>query len=57
MQAAKQLGVEYYVAPYEADAQLTYMYLKKRVDAVITEDSDLLAFGVKVCFFKMDKNG
>lgn len=24
---------------------------------VITEDSDLLAFGVKKCFFKMDSNG
>jgi exonuclease 1 len=33
------------------------MYLKKKVHAVITEDSDLLAFGVKICFFKMDKNG
>lgn len=33
------------------------MYLTGRVQAVITEDSDLLAFGVKVCFFKMDKNG
>ena len=57
VQSAKQLGVEYYVAPYEADAQLAYMYLKKRVHAVITEDSDLLAFGVKICFFKMDKSG
>jgi exonuclease 1 len=33
------------------------MYLTGRVDAVITEDSDLLAFGVKRCFFKMDKAG
>ena len=33
------------------------MYLTGKVQAVITEDSDLLAFGVKVCFFKMDKNG
>lgn len=24
---------------------------------MITEDSDLLAYGVKVCFFKMDKDG
>ena len=27
------------------------------VDFVITEDSDLLAFGVKKVFFKMDRNG
>lgn len=28
-----------------------------KVQAVITEDSDLLPFGVKKCFFKMDRNG
>jgi exonuclease-1 len=49
--------VEYYVAPYEADAQLAYLYLTKRVHAVITEDSDLLIFGVKRVLFKMDKAG
>jgi hypothetical protein len=27
------------------------------VSLVITEDSDLLAFGVKKCFYKMDANG
>lgn len=26
-------------------------------DFVITEDSDLLAFGVQWCFFKLDWNG
>ena len=57
VQAAKSLGVESLVAPYEADAQLAYMYLTGKIYAVITEDSDLLAFGVKVCFFKMDNNG
>ncbi|MFN9903264.1 MAG: hypothetical protein ACK55Z_31725, partial [bacterium] len=34
-----------------------YMYKTGRADVVITEDSDLIAFGVKKCFFKMDKNG
>ena len=33
------------MAPYEADAQLTYLVNKGLADAVITEDSDLLAFG------------
>ena len=51
------MKIEFYVAPYEADAQLAYMYLSGRAQAVITEDSDLLPFGVKKCFFKMDKNG
>lgn len=33
------------------------MYLTGRADVVITEDSDLLPFGVKKCMFKMDKAG
>jgi exonuclease-1 len=49
--------IEFYVAPYEADAQLAHLFLTGRVHAVITEDSDLLPFGVKRCFFKMDKGG
>lgn len=44
--------IEYYVAPYEADAQLAYLFKRKIVDVVFTEDSDLLAFGVKVCLKK-----
>lgn len=45
MQALKRDGVEFIVAPYEADAQMAYMALSGDVDAVITEDSDLLAYG------------
>lgn len=33
------------------------MYLTGKANVVITEDSDLLAFGVKKVFFKMDKAG
>lgn len=33
------------------------MYLTGRAHVIITEDSDLLAFGVKKVLFKMDKNG
>ena len=51
------LGVEYYVAPYEADAQLAYLWHRKHVDVVFTEDSDLLAFGCQKVFFKMDSDG
>jgi exonuclease-1 len=49
--------VEYYVAPYEADAQLAFLYKSGQVDVVFTEDSDLLTFGVQKCFFKMDNMG
>ena len=57
IQVLKSMGVEYIVAPYEADAQLSYMFKTRRVDFVITEDSDLLAFGVSKVLFKMDLTG
>ncbi len=50
MQALKAEGVEYVVAPYEADAQMTYLAITGRVHAVITEDSDMLPYGCpRVC--------
>jgi len=55
--ALKKLKITYYVAPYEADAQLAYLAQKGIVDVVFTEDSDLLAYGAKRVFMKMDKNG
>ena len=45
MQVLKQENVDYIVAPYEADAQMTFLSVNKLVDAVITEDSDLIPFG------------
>lgn len=41
----KQENVQYIVAPYEADAQLTFLAISGQVDVVITEDSDLIPFG------------
>ena len=41
------MGVEYVVAPFEADAQLAYLESKGLIQGVVTEDSDLLAFGCK----------
>lgn len=35
------------VAPYEADAQLAFLNKADIAQAIITEDSDLLAFGCK----------
>ena len=46
-------NVEYVVAPYEADAQLAYLFKSGQADVVFTEDSDLLAFGCTHVFFKM----
>ncbi|KAK9088246.1 hypothetical protein Scep_027328 [Stephania cephalantha] len=57
IQVLKQENVDYVVAPYEADAQMTFLALSNFVDAVITEDSDLIAFGCPRIVFKMDKFG
>lgn len=46
-QAARSQGIDCLVAPYEADAQLAYLNKAGIVQAIITEDSDLLAFGCK----------
>lgn len=36
------------MAPFEADAELAYLSTSGRVDAVLTEDSDLfIAYGCK----------
>lgn len=51
------MNIQYIVAPYEADAQLAYLYMNQIVDLVITEDSDLLAYGCEKVLFKLDTNG
>jgi len=50
-------GVEFMVAPYEADAQLTFLCLNGFVDAVISEDSDLVPYGCPRMIYKLDKDG
>jgi exonuclease-1 len=47
--------VEFVVAPYEADAQMAWMCHAGVVDAVLTEDSDLLAYGVPCVLLKLDR--
>lgn len=47
-------AVDWIVAPYEADAQLAYLAKEGLVDAVISEDSDNLPFGVGRVVFKWD---
>lgn len=51
------MNIEYYVAPYEADAQLAYLWKQGLIHSVITEDSDLLIYGCDRVFFKMDQYG
>lgn len=53
----KKEGVEYVVAPYEADAQLAYLSKQGIVSAVISEDSDLLVFGCNRVIYKLGTDG
>ena len=44
MDFIKYRNFELIVAPYEADSQLAYLYQQKRIDYVVSEDSDLFVF-------------
>lgn len=57
IEACKALKVPYVVAPYEADAQLYYLEKTGVIDGVISEDSDLLVFGVRLLITKMGRFG
>ncbi|KAL5506871.1 hypothetical protein ACEPAH_6327 [Sanghuangporus vaninii] len=54
IKALKAEGVQYVVAPYEADAQLAYLEREDLVDGILTEDSDLLVFGCRNVHVKLD---
>ncbi|KAG6672967.1 hypothetical protein I3843_16G087300 [Carya illinoinensis] len=61
IQVLRSENIEYVVAPYEADAQLAYLCSleaeKGGIISVITEDSDLIAYGCQAIVFKMDRLG
>ncbi|KAL8117523.1 hypothetical protein AgCh_015419 [Apium graveolens] len=45
------------IAVFVLNAQMTFLAVSKLVDAVITEDSDLIPFGCPRIIYKMDKFG
>ena len=57
IQMARARGVECIVAPYEADAQLAYLCKEGYVQAVVSEDSDLVVYNCAVLVAKMDGQG
>ncbi|KAI9205019.1 PIN domain-like protein [Polychytrium aggregatum] len=57
IKALKHREINFVVAPYEADAQMAYLERTGYVDAVLSEDSDLLVFGVKRLITKLDRGG
>ena len=44
--ALRSEEIPFLVAPYEADAQLAFLQINGYVDLVVTEDSDLIAYGL-----------
>jgi len=56
-QVLMTMGIDVIVAPYEADAQLAWFCFQNEIDAVITEDSDLIAYGVNRIIYKMGRSG
>ncbi len=57
IEALKLENVKFIVAPYEADAQMVYLEKLGLVSGIITEDSDLLVFGAKCLFTKLNDYG
>ncbi|GIL85034.1 hypothetical protein Vretifemale_13660, partial [Volvox reticuliferus] len=57
MEALREREVTCLVAPYEADAQMSYLALRNDVHAVLTEDSDMLAYGCPRVLYKLDRSG
>ncbi|GMS87242.1 hypothetical protein PENTCL1PPCAC_9417, partial [Pristionchus entomophagus] len=49
--------VDIIVAPYQSDAQFAFLTREKLADVVVTEDSDLIAFGCEKIIFKWDVSG
>lgn len=50
----KARGIKFVVAPYEADSQLVYLEKMGYIDAIISEDSDMLVFGAQKLLTKAD---
>ncbi|KAL7682809.1 putative XPG/Rad2 endonuclease, PIN-like domain superfamily, 5'-3' exonuclease domain superfamily [Plasmopara halstedii] len=53
----RKMNITFYVAPYEADAQLAFLSRQKIVDVVISQDSDCVPYGVKTVLYKLNSDG
>lgn len=53
----KHKKVKFIIAPYEADSQLAYMYHTESIQYILTEDSDLVAYGCLNIIKGLKKNG
>ncbi|PFX13681.1 Exonuclease 1 [Stylophora pistillata] len=57
IEICRKKSIDYVVAPYEADAELAFLLTQGHADFVISEDSDLLAYGCKKVLFKLKLSG
>ncbi len=53
----RQLKIDFVVAPYEADAQIAQLVHSGLAQVAISEDSDLVAYGVEEIIFKLQISG
>ena len=53
----RSMNVDYLMAPYESDGQITYLCRQNLVDYAITEDSDLLCYNCPRVIFKLGNTG
>lgn len=52
-----EAGIDYVVAPYEADVQMAYLVKEGYAHFAISEDSDLILYGCKYVFYKLSNEG
>lgn len=48
MSLLESRNIQFVVAPYEADSQICKLFKLGIIEAVVTEDSDLVVYGVDV---------
>lgn len=53
----QETKIDYIVSAYEADAQLRQLSREGVVDWILTEDSDLIAYGCPYIMYKIDRSG
>jgi 5'-3' exonuclease len=52
-QGLRENKIAFLVAPYESDGQLAFLSQKGYVDLIVTEDSDLVAYGASPILYKL----
>ena len=56
IQSLRHFNIPFLVSPYESDGQLAFLANQGYIDLIVTEDSDLLAYGAKAVMYKLFNN-